>query len=259
MADNFIWYELMTSDQDAAIAFYKSVVGWTATDMAIPEMGDYRYTIISAGDRGIGGIARLSDDMCAGGMRPGWFGYIGVSDTDAAAREIVGKGGAIHMGPDDIPTVGRFAMVADPGGASFYLLTPLPREDAPPPPDPMAVGSVGWHELYTAIGQEAAFDFYSAQFGWETKELMDMGPMGKYRLFGAGGNAIGGMMDKPERVSSSMWGFYFHVANLGQAMERIAEGGGQLLQGPHQVPGDAWVLQALDPQGAMFALVSQTR
>jgi predicted enzyme related to lactoylglutathione lyase len=42
-------------------------------------------------------------------------------------------------------------------------------------------------------------------------------------------------------------------------MKRIDEGGGQIVNGPHQVPGDSWVVQALDPQGAMFALVSATR
>lgn len=256
MADNFIWYELMTSDQDAAAAFYKDVVGWSAADMIIPEMGDYRYTIVSAGDRGIGGIARLEGGAVS---RPSWFGYIGVTDTDATAKAIVDKGGAVLMGPDDIPTVGRFAMVADPGGAAFFLLTPLPRESAPPPPDPMAPGSVAWHELYSEIGEEAAFAFYSGQFGWDTKELMEMGPLGKYRLFGAGGDAFGGMRDKPAEIPWSGWRFYFHVPALGEAIERIERGGGRILNAPHQVPGDSWVVQALDPQGAMFALVSQTR
>jgi predicted enzyme related to lactoylglutathione lyase len=258
MADTFIWYELMTSDQDAAIAFYTSVVGWSAADMTIPELGDYCYTIVSAGESGIGGIAQLSDEMCESGMRPGWFGYIGVSDTDAAAKAIVEKGGALHMGPDDIPTVGRFAMVADPGGAAFYLLTPLPQENAPPRAKPEDFGAVGWHELYAGQGEQAAFEFYSSQFGWETAELMDMGPMGKYRLFGAGGEAFGGMMDKPDQVPRSMWGFYFHVPNLGQAIGRIKERGGEILHEPHQVPGDSWVVKAADPQGAVFSLVSKT-
>lgn len=259
MADTFIWYELMTSDQDAATAFYKEVVGWNAADMTIPEMGDYRYTIVSAGERGIGGIAQLSDEMGEAGKCPRWYGYIGVADTDAAARAIEAGGGAIHMAPADIPGVGRFAMVADPGGAVFFLLTPLQQENAPPPASPADFGAVAWHELHSGDGEEAAFDFYSRQFGWETKELMDMGPMGKYRLFGAGGDAMGGMMDKPEQLPSPMWGFYFHVPSLADSMSRITSQGGQVLNEPHQVPGDSWIVKAMDPQGAAFALVSQTR
>src|SRR5688572_11586774 len=116
MADKFIWYELMTTDQDAAIDFYTKVVGWSAADHENPE-ADFRYVILSAGERGMGGVFQLTDEMCAGGARPGWVGYIGVADTDSAAARIEEAGGTILMAPGDIPNVGRFAMVADPGGA----------------------------------------------------------------------------------------------------------------------------------------------
>src|SRR5262245_41555949 len=168
-----IWYELMTSDQDAAAAFYRDLVGWKMADAGQPGM---RYTVLSAGDRGMGGVMALPAEACAAGARPGWLGYLGVPDTDGAAKRIAEAGGAIHRSPENIPNVGRFAVVADPGGAVFMLLTPLPREDVPPPAEPTTPGVVSWHELYASIGQEDAFRFYSAQFGWETAELMDMGP-----------------------------------------------------------------------------------
>jgi len=250
----FIWYELTTSNQDAAEAFYRAVVGWKMSDAGQAGM---RYTILSAGDRGMGGLTALSAE--AAGARPGWFGYIGVPDTDGAAKRIVEAGGVIHRGPDDIPNVGRFAVVADPGGAVFMLLTPLPREDAPPAAEPTTPGLVSWHELYSSLGQEAAFRFYSALFGWETRELMDMGPTGKYRIFGADGVQMGGMMDKPENVLASAWGFYINVAGLDAAINRIKANSGQVLMGPHEVPGGSWIVQAVDPQGATFALVSTTR
>jgi predicted enzyme related to lactoylglutathione lyase len=252
----FIWYELTTSDQDAAEAFYRAVVGWKMSDAGQPGM---RYTILSAGGRGMGGLMALSAEAAAAGARPGWLGYIGVPDADGAAKRIVEAGGEIHRGTDDIPNVGRFAVVADPGGAVFMLLTPLPREDPPPMAEPMTPGLVSWHELYSSLGQEAAFGFYSGQFGWETSELMDMGPMGKYRIFGADGVQMGGMMDKPENVPASAWGFYFNVDGLDAAVDRIKTNSGQVLMGPHEVPGGSWIVQAVDPQGAAFALVSTTR
>lgn len=255
----FIWYELLTSDQDAAIDFYKAVVGWTADDQVMPEMGDLRYTMLSAGDRQVGGLMQINDEMRQHGARPAWIGYIAVADTDAAAQRIVAAGGTLQMGPDDIPNVGRFAMVADPGGAPFYLMTPLPRDDAPPPAAMDTPGLVSWHELYASNGQEAAFAFYSNQFGWETTELMEMGEMGKYRLFGLNGVAFGGMMDKPAQVPASFWGFYVNVDGLDAAIERIKANGGSVLMGPQEVPGNAWIVQATDPQGAFFALVSMTR
>ena len=43
------------------------------------------------------------------------------------------------------------------------------------------------------------------------------------------------------------------------AIERIIRGGGKILNGPMQVPGGQWIVQAMDPQGAYFALVSPAR
>lgn len=252
----FIWYELMTSDQDAAVAFYRAVVGWNTADVGQPGM---RYTILAAGDRGMGGVMAIPAEADRAGAHPLWLGYVGVADADGAAKRIVEAGGALHRGPEDIPNVGRFAVVADPGGATFMLLTPQPRSDAPPPAEPGTPGLVSWHELSSAIGQKAAFDFYAEQFGWETLELMDMGPMGKYRIFGIDGVALGGMMDEPEGAPGPSWRYYVDVDGIDAAVERIEANGGQVLMAPHEVPGGSWIVQAVDPQGASFALVSTTR
>jgi len=254
--DRFIWYELMTTDQPAAEAFYRAVVGW---EMADAGQAGMRYTILSAGKRGVGGLMALPAEMREAGAKPGWTGYIAVDDTDAAARRIAAAGGSIHRAPDDIPNVGRFAVVADPGGAVFMLLTPLPQGQEPPPIEPNTPGFIGWHELYAGNGQEAAFAFYSSQFGWTTIETLDMGAMGKYRIFGADGVPFGGMMDKPPQAPTAGWGFYVNVDGIDAAIERIKANRGQVLMGPQEVPGGSWIVQAVDPQGAGFALVSPKR
>lgn len=257
MTDDFMWYELMAPDEDAAIGFYTHVVGWTASEAEQPDM---RYTILSAAGQGVGGIMRLTDAMRAQGARPGWLGYVAVADTDAKAKEIAAAGGAILMPPGDIPNVGRFALVADPGGAPFYLLTPFPRDDAPPPLPMTTPGVCGWHELYAGQGQQAAFAFYAGRFGWTTVEEMDMGPMGTYRLFAAGVEPIGGMMDKPAEAPASFWQFYFVVdGGIDAAIGRIESGGGKVVNGPMEVPGGAWIVNAVDPQGAHFSLTAATR
>jgi predicted enzyme related to lactoylglutathione lyase len=258
MADKFFWYELMTSDTDAAIAFYTAVVGWTASEQTGSGL-DFRYTILNAGDRGMGGLMEITKQMRDGGARPGWVGYVHVDDTDAKAADIARAGGKVLMPPADIPNIGRFAMVADPGGAPFYVMTPLPREDEPSAADPQTPGLVSWHELYSSLGDKAAFDFYSGHFGWETMHEMDMGPMGTYRIFGADGVQMGGMMNKPENVPASHWGFYINVDGIDAAVERVEEHGGKVLMGPHEVPGGSWIVQCVDPQNASFALVSPTR
>ena len=256
MPDTFIWYELMTTDVAAAKAFYAPVAGWTMSEQGQPTMP---YTVVSAGAQGVGGIAMLPADACEAGAWPGWIGYIGVADTDATAERVVAAGGRILRAPDDIPGVGRFAVVADPGGAAFNLLTPLPRAVVPPPAPPGMLGTIGWRELYSANGQEAAFAFYSKQFGWATLDDKDMGAMGHYRIFGIDGVQLGGMMDKPPHAPFAAWAFYITVDGIDAAIERVTSHGGKVLMGPHEVPGGSWIVQALDPQGAQFALVSQRR
>lgn len=258
MADKFFWYELMTKDPVAAQDFYGHVVGWTFAAMG---EGDMPYTIISAGDRPVGGVFTLTDEMCEGGARPGWLGYIHADDVDARVEELKTAGGAVQMEPRDVPMAGRIAMVADPGGAPFYLMTPKPPEGAGdlPPIAPTDIGAFSWHELYAGQGQAAAFDFYSGLFGWESMMEMDMGPMGIYRLFGADGVQLGGMMDRPANLPVSVWGFYTTVDGIDAAVARLTEKGGTVLNGPHQVPGGSWIVQAMDPEGAAFALTAAVK
>jgi hypothetical protein len=150
-------------------------------------------------------------------------------------------------------------MVADPTGAAFFLLTPLPREDVPPPLPRMSLGNCGWHELHAGDG-DAAFRFYSEQFGWSESSRLDMGPMGAYRIWSAGdGGWVGGMMTKMPRMERPMWLFYFAVDSVDAAAGRIAEAGGTVINGPMAVPDGSWIVQGIDPQGAMFALVSEKR
>jgi predicted enzyme related to lactoylglutathione lyase len=160
----------------------------------------------------------------------------------------------VHVPPTDIPNIGRFAMVADPQGVAFNLFKPV--SDAPRPPAyPATPGTVGWHELL-ALDGEKAFAFYAELFGWTKAEAIDMGAMGRYQLFAAGGAPIGGMMTKPAEVPVPFWTYYFQVDGVGAAMERLKAGGGAVINGPMQVPGGSWIVQGLDPQGAMFSMVS---
>jgi predicted enzyme related to lactoylglutathione lyase len=259
MASTFIWYELMTPDRQAAIDFYTKVVGWTAAPHPGAEAGGGPYMVLSTDGIGVGGVFQFTEEMKAGGMPPMWVGYVGVADADETAKRIEAAGGSIHKGPDDIPGVGRFAMVADPGGALFYILAPLPREEAPPALEKYATGTCGWHELYSSQGEKAAFAFYSDLFGWATLSEMDMGPMGSYRIFGVDGERVGGMMDKPPQLPKSVWGFYFTTPSIDAAAERVTANGGTVRMGPMEVPDGSWIIQCADPQGGVFSMVSRQR
>lgn len=249
MPNGFVWYELMTSDAKAAESFYSSVVGWKATDSGVPGMS---YTLLLAGATPKAGLMALAKEACDTGAKPGWVGYIGVDDVDSCVARVTKAGGATHVPPTDIPQVGRFAMLADPQGAVFCLFKP--NTDMTPAVNEMQLGSIGWHELMAADG-EKAFAFYAGLFGWSKAEAIDLGPMGRYQLFTAGGEPIGGMMTKPPEMPEAFWSYYFRVDSIGAALERLKAAGAQVINGPMEVPGGSWIVQAIDPQGAAFSLV----
>ncbi|WP_341988629.1 VOC family protein [Azorhizobium sp. AG788] len=246
----FTWYELMTSDLAGAQTFYGAVAQWTMRDSGAQGM---TYILASAGSTPVAGLMTLPEHLVAKSVAPHWLGYVGVDDVDATVAEVLRLGGSVHAPADDIPDVGRYAVVADPQGATFGVMKWI-ETMAGPQPDQMAVGQTGWHELMAA-DWEGVFPFYNGLFGWEKGTAVDMGPMGVYQLFTIDGKDIGGMFTKPADVPVPFWLYYTNVDDIDAAVQRVLSGGGQVLNGPMAVPGGTWIIQAMDPQGAMFALV----
>ncbi len=246
---NFIWYELLTSDAQAAERFYSEVIGWDAQNSGNPDM---KYTLLTVNQAPVAGLMALSEACGDPEMKPAWSGVIWTDDIDAKAAQVKELGGKVLRDLGEIPNIGKFAVVADPQGAAFQLFQPSGEQpESPKPPTP---GTIGWHELHSS-NWENAFTFYSKLFGWTKDQAMDMGPMGTYQLFAAGGDAIGGMMNSQEPSTPPNWQFYVCVDNITAAEDRVKSKGGQILFGPQEVPGGAWILQCLDPQGAKFCLV----
>lgn len=258
MQGTFIWYELMPTDTASAADFYTKVVGWTARDSGMPGAG-YTIFCVPGFDMGVAGMMQLTEEMKARGIPPHWAGYVAVDDVDAMAKRFTDNGGMVHHGPEDIPSVGRFAVVADPHGAVVNLLKPImPDGPMPPEPEPGTPGTFGWTELMAGNGEEA-FAFYEKMFGWTKDMAVDMGPMGTYQCFAVNGQMIGGMMTKPAEMPQAFWGYYITVDAIDAAVERVKSAGGQVLQDVMEVPGPSWVVQCTDPQGAYFALVAAKR
>jgi uncharacterized protein len=253
MAKQFFWYDVMTTDTDAAAGFYRDVVGWATLDAG---QADQDYTLFAAGGVPVAGlmpIPRAIKDH----VQPCWRGYIAVEDVNQAVKAIEEAGGTIHRPPQDVPGVICFAVVADPQGAVFLVAKSLNSQTQPQ----LALGTpgtIGWHELYAREGK-SAFDFYEKIFGWTKAGSFDMGPMGIYQLFAAGAAPVGGMMSKPDVVPVPNWGYYINVEAIDSAVDRVKSAGGSILMGPHEVPGGQWIVQCLDPQGGYFALVAPNR
>ena len=153
----------------------------------------------------------------------------------------------------EVPTVGRMQMMKDPQSAAFYIYEPATGDQ--PPEAAAEVGEASWLELMTTDAS-AAMKFYQEIFGWQPSEALDMGPAGTYQMFNRPHGMIGGMMNKPPEMAHvpPNWQIYFRVPDITVAIELIKANGGQILNGPIEVPGGDWVVNAMDPQGAAFAL-----
>ena len=245
----FVWYELMTTDINAAENFYRDVLGWEVRDSGMPGI---IYRLLRTAEADIGGMMVIPETVTQAGGRPSWIGYVAVDDVDASAGFASRLGGTIHHAPEDIPGVGRFAVIADPQGAVTCLFkgagalrTELPGGTP---------GDVGWRELSTT-DREAGFAFYAELFGWAKGDAIDMGPLGIYQLFTIAGIPCGGMMTKAAEQPRSVWAYYFNVAEIDAAITCVVDSGGRVLDGPMQVPGGSWIAHALDPLGTAFAMV----
>jgi predicted enzyme related to lactoylglutathione lyase len=253
----FIWYELVTDDVDRAREFYRAVVGWeiAAEGQAMPTGTTYR--MIQRGDGGnAGGVLTMSDDMKAHGGKPVWLGYIHHPDIDGAVERINAAGGQVHMPAMDMPGVGRMAMVADPQGAQFYVMTPTPPEPGATSDvfDPVQAQHFRWNELWTT-DQPAAVSLYTELFGWTQEGAMPMGPMGDYLFIQKDGVGIGAIGQAQPGGEGSRWQHVAGVDDIDRACKAVTENGGIMLGEPMQIPGGEFSAYAHDPSGATIGLV----
>jgi len=174
-----------------------------------------------------------------------------VDDVDACVTAITSAGGRVDMPAFDIPNVGRIAMVSDPQGAPFYVMRGS-SEESSTACDPERAGHGAWHELHAADGAKA-LGFYIEHFGWGKSGAMDMGPAGVYQLITIDGRDLGGIMTDKD-FPRPAWLIYFRVDGIERAAGRIVEAGGRVVHGPMEVPGGGWIVNGIDPEGAMFAL-----
>ncbi|WP_164863673.1 VOC family protein [Agromyces sp. LHK192] len=114
------WFELLTRDYEADVAFAERVLGWTPRVMS--DTPEFRYTLLTTADGAdLAGIWDVSD--ASAGTRPSaWELYFGTADVDVACGVVERLGGAVAEPPEDSP-YGRIARVTDATGASFRFIS----------------------------------------------------------------------------------------------------------------------------------------
>jgi uncharacterized protein len=113
------WFELHTRDHGAAVSYYEKVFGWDTH--AAGDTDEFRYTTLGEGEAQAAGIMDASAFLPEG-VPAHWSVYFGVADTDATIAKAVELGASVVQPAEDTP-YGRLAVLTDPTGATFKLVS----------------------------------------------------------------------------------------------------------------------------------------
>ena len=233
----FVWFDLVTSNVEAAASFYSQVLGWELKRV----WGISDYISITANGRRIGGITPAEN---LGEV--GWIGSLSVGNVDKAAEWVEHNGGRVLQAPLDLPKRGRVAVLADPQGAVFAAL----RSQSGDPPDAAArPGEWAWMELWTT-DPEGAHDFYRRLVGYQYAAVRG----GSYHVFGRQDVPRAGVVEIPWKGVAPNWLPYVLVRDLAVVLRRVRASGGAVLQEPRDDFGNGNVALIVDPTGGVLAL-----
>jgi uncharacterized protein len=228
-------FDLRTTDVEAARRFYREAIGLDL-DANPAKLA----------------VWPLHEQARARGAPAHWLGNITVADLDTTVRRLR-ELGSEPLGPP--------VLKADDGSSFAILRDPLGAVMAVREPSKSVSGSdlapIAWHQLITT-DVTRAWPIYSELFGWKAAEVVDMpGLEIENHLFAwkAGGNVVGGMADTARQPGvHTHWLYFFPVAELSVAIEKVRANGGNALS-PFVLPNGARLAAAEDPQGAAFGIV----
>jgi uncharacterized protein len=239
----FVWHDLRTSDPERAQVFYAELFGWTFR-------GDASYAHIHNVGRDQGGIVPLEAGAPSGSN---WTAYVSVDDVDATVERAQALGGKTLMPVVDVPTVGRFTLLADPQGAILSPFEYSVVEKAAPRAGRNPHGDFCWDELLTTE-PESACAFYGEIFGWKHTRL-DMGPMGAYWIQKTSTQEVGGIMKLPRGApEKACWLPYVAVDVVDATARRVEKLGGVVHTPPSDIPSVGRFSVIVDPTGASVAI-----
>ncbi|WP_158588069.1 VOC family protein [Actinomadura logoneensis] len=240
------YIDLGIPDVERAKRFYGDLFGWSFQDLGPDAMG---YQGVMVDGQMIAGLAEVSAEDTGG--RHWWNLYFSTDDADATLKKITDAGGEVVQPAGDVFEHGRMAMVKDPSGAQFGLWQ---GKDMPGSGIVNEPGSFAWEELYTRDTARVT-PFYQAVFDLRP-ERIDAGPgMEYYALNRPDGRPVGGIARGDRDIP--MWLVYFEVEDTDQAVRRVQDGGGELLDGPAETPHGR-IANVRDPFGVEFRVIHST-
>jgi predicted enzyme related to lactoylglutathione lyase len=248
----FSWPELATTDQKAAVAFYRALFGWDVNET--PMGPNETYSVFQLKDSPVAAAYTMRPEERQHGAPPHWNAYVSVEDADASAARAHELGAMIVAPAFDVMDYGRMAVLQDPTGAMFEVWQARKNIGAQTLGEP---GALCWTEL-TTTDTFVAERFYTALFDWKPKHSAPGSPMPytEFTVPGATGPSIG-MMAKPPHMPAnvpSFWLSYFMVADVDAAAAKATSLGAHVHAGPMTIPDGGRFAVLADPQGAAVAV-----
>jgi predicted enzyme related to lactoylglutathione lyase len=245
LVGKFVWYDLFTNDLQSASRFYEGLFGWSFSDTASKEK------VIKTIDRDGIPIANviLIDSEKGNVNKCLWLSYMSVENVDRALMVAKKNDGTIYMQPRDLPNRGRVAIVKDPEGALFAIVT---TSGGDPPDQGLIRNHWMGSELWTT-NVDASLKYYHLLAGYEQR-LVDVGTGPKYRFLVKNGQTRAGIMKIPWDDVKPNWLPYIAVEDVMAVVVKAEELGGRVLIAPDKAIREGLVAIIADPSGAVFAV-----
>lgn len=240
-----VWYDLMSTDPASTDAFYAEVFGWAFEAESTTPNG---YRMVSQDGERFGGVLPWDAVMSPSS----WMGYVQVSELDELVDLARDLGGAVHVDITETPDAGRFAVLADPTGAPFYLFDVRPEHRVSRSLYNRGDGFPIWNELITTDTGVTA-SFYERLAGWQ---MFPISPGDHpYLVAKASGVAAAGIFQPATAPAHSMWIVSFQTSDTDATITRVVQAGGRVLHPANTVPGVGRTAWVADPTGAVFGLM----
>ena len=242
------WVELSSPDPDASAAFYRDVLGWSATEPGPAETGGYR--MFQSDGRNVAGLMGHMQE----GQPTAWATYVSVTDADETAEKVKAAGGSVIVAPMDVMDLGRMAVFADPTGAVFGVWQPKAFAGADLVNEPV---SLTWNEVHTRDTDDRQ-GLLQLGLRLDRGQAVVRGSARHLHRVAARRANVGGMMEMVEGMfppeTPPHWSVCFAVADADATVAKAREHGGTVVAEPMDMPIGRFAA-IVDPQGAGFTIM----